>query len=255
MKRPWNILSPDFLGSWLKAPHQVLPWVKGRGWSPHAEGNSPWPLPLDLWCPDFHDPLSQVSSQPWALLLTQLFFTYFYLNTFNFTPIHKNKIKSKCITGLVWKVNIKIHTMKRWPLNVNVHPLYQPNPRAHHQAYVFHPLGRTVPGTGAGDVCSSLCQEHTSLPQMRKKKNFIVLFFQTVPIVSSKQPLFRLNSKIYPKERDSNEWIGILYCLIQDPCWSSKETQNFPHPALSFHPLKESLLCLKDVELAPKGRN
>lgn len=134
-------------------------------------------------------------------------------------------------------------------------PCTGPNPRAHHQAYVFHPLGRTVPGTGAGDVCSSLCQEHTPLPQMRKKKNVIVLFFQTVPIVSSKQPLFRLNSKIYPKERDSNEWIGILYCLIQDPCWSSKETQIFAHPALSLHPLKESLLCLKDVELSPKGRN
>lgn len=134
-------------------------------------------------------------------------------------------------------------------------PCTSPKPRAHHQAYVFHPLGRTVPGTGAGDMCSSLCQEHTSLPQMRKKKNVIVLFFQTVPIVSSKQPLFRLNSKMCPKERDSNEWIGILYCLIQDPCWSSKETQIFPHPALSLHPLKESLLCLKDVELSPKGRN
>ena len=76
----------------------------------------------------------------------------------------------------------------------------------------FPSVGKDGAWDGGGDVYSSLGQEHTSLPQMRKKKNVIVLFFQTVPIVSSKQPLFRLNSKIYPKERDSNEWIGILYC-------------------------------------------
>ena len=150
-----NTLSPDFLGSGLEAPHQVSPGERDGRWPPYAARNSPWSLPLHLWCPNFHDPLSQVLSQPRALLLTPLFFKYFYLNTFNFTPIHKNKIKSKCITGLVWKVNIKINTMKRWPLNVNVHPLYQPNPRAHHQAYVFHPLGRTVPGTGE-ETCTLL---------------------------------------------------------------------------------------------------
>lgn len=63
------------------------------------------------------------------------------------------------------------------------------------------------------------CQEHLySLPQMGKKKDFIVLFSQTAPIVSSKQPFFRLISKIYPKRKDSNELMDIFYCLIQDPC-------------------------------------
>ena len=40
---------------------------------------------------------------------------YCYLNidAFGFTSVHKNKIKRRRIIGFVWKVNIKISTMKR----------------------------------------------------------------------------------------------------------------------------------------------
>lgn len=70
--------------------------------------------------------------------------------------------------------------------------------------------------------------------QWEKKKNVIVLFFQTVSIVSSQQSLFRLISKLYPRRRASNELIDILDCLIQGPCWFSQETNHFPLPSYPY---------------------
>lgn len=166
-----NTRSPDFLGSWLKAPHQVSPGERDGRWPPYAARNSPRSLPLDLWCPDFHDPLSQILSRPWTLLLTQLFLKYFCLNTFNFTTIHKNKIKSKCITGLVWKVNIKINTMKRWPLNVNVHPLYRPEPSCTSPGIRFPSVGKDGAWDGGRRrVFFSLSGAHFSASNEKKEK-------------------------------------------------------------------------------------
>lgn len=88
------------------------------------------------------------------------------IDAFNFTSVHKNKIKSRHIIGFVWKVNIKISIIKRWALNVNVHPLHQSNPQEPSPSIYFASVEAILSSQG----------HYYSLSQMGTKRKSSLFF-------------------------------------------------------------------------------
>lgn len=143
---------------------------------------------------------------------TKLFLKYLYLNAFDFTPIHKNKIKSKSIICLVWKMKTKRNAVKRWPLRVSGHDRCQPNAPAA-QAHVVRALRGTAPQAPGDVLCSVKSTALLCLKRGREGK-FHRSLLQTMPLVCSKQ------SYLDQAQKDTlrKEMMAILFHFMQDPC-------------------------------------
>lgn len=206
---------PASPGCWLHPPHLFLlelGWGGGGGGD--RDGSQPGgrhmlPKVHCGSCPWTCDAQTTMSHHHTSIIVTLLSLSPTPNPSFsNFTPIHESKTKRHRVP--LQKATIK--DAEKDHKNESVHFLGPWEPHPHPQAQ-FQFGERTAPST-QGVTRPLPCRERRALGPSGRKKTRVVLFFRTVPIVSSQLPSFQSITEIYPKGKHPHELMDVLCCFI-----------------------------------------